>query len=221
MAKEQKKGYPVIPVRSWWMLRDKFKRTIPGQVTTTYLASVLGMTKTSATNNVMPSLRTMGLVDAAGKPTDLAIKWRDDIQYTKACETIINKVFPQELRDLAPDATVDRVGIEQWFQNTAGVGINAAAKMATLFLLLRKADAKKAAPAPGNRTRETTTERKATKTKRTKRKDADKKEHDGNGGAGFSPSLRLNIQIHISPEATPEQIDQIFESMARHLREGS
>lgn len=31
------------------------------------------------------------------------------------------------------------------------------------------------------------------------------------------PSLHIDIQIHIDPDATPEQIDKIFESMARHL----
>lgn len=32
-----------------------------------------------------------------------------------------------------------------------------------------------------------------------------------------SPSLHIDIQIHISPEASAEQIDQIFSSMAKHL----
>lgn len=31
------------------------------------------------------------------------------------------------------------------------------------------------------------------------------------------PSVHIDFQIHISPEATPEQIDQIFDSMRRHL----
>jgi hypothetical protein len=30
-------------------------------------------------------------------------------------------------------------------------------------------------------------------------------------------SLHIDIQIHISPESSPQQIDQIFESMAKHL----
>ena len=32
-----------------------------------------------------------------------------------------------------------------------------------------------------------------------------------------SPALHIDIQIHISPESTTQQIDQIFESMAKHL----
>ena len=31
------------------------------------------------------------------------------------------------------------------------------------------------------------------------------------------PSVHIDFQIHISPEATPEQIDQIFASMRRYL----
>ena len=32
-----------------------------------------------------------------------------------------------------------------------------------------------------------------------------------------SPSVHIDIQIHISPEASGDQIDQIFKSMAKHL----
>ncbi|MCL6520389.1 MAG: hypothetical protein K6T99_11210 [Armatimonadetes bacterium] len=31
------------------------------------------------------------------------------------------------------------------------------------------------------------------------------------------PSVHINVQIHIDANATPEQIDQIFASMAKHL----
>jgi hypothetical protein len=34
---------------------------------------------------------------------------------------------------------------------------------------------------------------------------------------GFTPKLHIDIQIHISPEATTQQIEQIFESMAKHI----
>jgi hypothetical protein len=34
------------------------------------------------------------------------------------------------------------------------------------------------------------------------------------------PSLHIDIQVHISPDAKPEQIEQIFSSMAKHLYKG-
>ena len=37
------------------------------------------------------------------------------------------------------------------------------------------------------------------------------------GAAPNIPSIHINVQIHIDPNSTPEQIDQIFSSMARHL----
>jgi hypothetical protein len=33
----------------------------------------------------------------------------------------------------------------------------------------------------------------------------------------IQPSVHIDFQIHISPEATPQQIDQIFASMRQHL----
>ena len=33
----------------------------------------------------------------------------------------------------------------------------------------------------------------------------------------LGPSVHLDIQIHVPADATPEQIDQIFASMAKHL----
>lgn len=35
--------------------------------------------------------------------------------------------------------------------------------------------------------------------------------------AALGPSVHIDIQVHISPESTPEQIDQIFKSMSKHL----
>jgi len=36
-------------------------------------------------------------------------------------------------------------------------------------------------------------------------------------GTSQQPSVHIDLQIHISPEATPEQIEHIFASMRRHL----
>ena len=43
---------------------------------------------------------------------------------------------------------------------------------------------------------------------------------ENNGNAAMTtnrPALHIDIQVHIDPTSTAEQIDQIFESMARHL----
>ena len=44
-------------------------------------------------------------------------------------------------------------------------------------------------------------------------------ESTGSHSASVSnrPNLHIDLQIHISPESTPEQIECIFASMAKHL----
>jgi len=53
----------------------------------------------------------------------------------------------------------------------------------------------------------------------------DKKTHSNSGALAsqpalsdnLAPALHIDIQVHISADAPPEQIDKIFESMAKHL----
>ena len=35
----------------------------------------------------------------------------------------------------------------------------------------------------------------------------------------MTPELHIDIQIHISPQSTDTQIEKVFESMAKHLKE--
>jgi hypothetical protein len=101
MPEEDRKKFPSMPTGQWWALRRKFRNAIPREITSTYLASALDMNERSATANILPSLKQTGLVDQDGKPTERAIKWRDDAQYSKVCEAIRKEVYPQELLDLA------------------------------------------------------------------------------------------------------------------------
>jgi hypothetical protein len=47
--------------------------------------------------------------------------------------------------------------------------------------------------------------------------DTPNEQETSQGYSGFTPKLHIDIQIHISPDATPQQIEQIFESMAKHI----
>lgn len=37
------------------------------------------------------------------------------------------------------------------------------------------------------------------------------------GGPQFDPNVHIDIQIHVSPDTSTDQIDKIFESMAKHI----
>lgn len=225
MAKE-KRSYPMMPTSNWWALRKKFRTTLPKEVSVTYLASALSMGKASAQKNVLPSLRITGLIDSENKPTDRAVKWRDDKQYPEVCKAIREEVYPQELLDLAPDASIDRSTVQTWFANHTGVGESAAGKLAGFYLLLAEADPSKESgtvttTARGQDKPVATARRghERGKERARKPKPGSSGNDDGQREVKRQPAVHVNIQIHISHEASANQIDQIFASMAKHLKE--
>lgn len=226
MAENQKKKtYPQMPVTRWWELRERFKKTIPATVTPSYVASALDMSERSASANILPTLRVTKIIDGDGKPTDRAVKWRDDGQYKHVCDAIRKEVYPKELLDLAPDEeAADREEVQRWFANTTGVGHAGANKMASLYMALLQAEPGKAPgaaaakPKAGDkRPREEAAARERTGGRR-QAEAGRRREVEVQRGP---PSIHLNVQVHISPDMTAEQIDQVFESMARHLKEFS
>ena len=94
------------------------------------------MKEESARINILPSLRSTGLIDEDGKPTDRAVKWRDDAQYKQVCDDIRKGVYPQELLDLASDSSADRDMIKSWFANHLQVGENASQKLSAFYFML-------------------------------------------------------------------------------------
>ena len=227
MADNEKTTYPNIPVKHWWALRNRFKQSIPSAVTPGYLAAALGMQEGSAKTNILPTLIIFKIVDDDGKPTDRAIQWRDDERYSQVCDEIKKEIYPQELLDALPGPSPDRDAVERWFANNAGVGAIAAKRMALVYLFLCESDPSKGQDV----TTSTPKRRKTTKPKPTPKKVAEPKKsselpaedapdtilQQPTQPAVMSPALHIDVQIHISPDASAEQIDQIFASMAKHL----
>ena len=88
MASNEKSTFPNIPLKHWWVLRNRFKQSIPSAVTAGFLATALGMQERSAKANILPGLISFKIIDEDGKPTDRAIQWRDDQQYPQVCDEI-------------------------------------------------------------------------------------------------------------------------------------
>jgi len=231
MAEEKKKSFPKIPRNNWFLLREKFKQRAPEKVSASYIATALSMGEASARANIIPPLRAFGLIDEAGRPSELAYDWRDDGKYPKVCRSILESTYPQEVRDLFHDAGVPFKEISSWFARAARVGESAARGYAATYLMLLEADLTKAKEAASK----TVSTSKATATKVTKTAASVPRQtaaatsvpkHSGNPPAplndsrlgAFSPKVHIDIQIHISPDSSPEQIDKIFESMAKNLR---
>lgn len=216
-----KQTYPMISEKNWWDLRNQFKKTIPSNVNPSYVKSLLGFNSDdSARNNIILPLKQLGIIDEEGKPTALANEWRSDEKYENACKAMLTAIYPQELTDLFPDEEIDSSRVKAWFMDTASIGQSAAGKIANTFILIRTAKVKEptakkaAAPkngAPKKKTRVTMPVPDAPSIQPQKAPAQDQ-------SAGVvSPSVHIDIQVHISPDASAEQIDKIFESMAKHL----
>jgi hypothetical protein len=229
MAEEERTTYPSIPVKKWWLLRNKFKQSIPNAVTPGYLAATLEINQASAKANVIPALVAFKIISQDGKPTERAKRWRDDEQYAAVCEQLRNEIYPTELLDALPPPSPNRESVERWIASKTGVGQNAAGKMASTYLLLCEANPQVKSDISGASS--TRTQKKLSKSKQTASRPTKPTAEDmagamANGQVDLQqrrtaqqpePSLHIDVQIHISPDASSDQIEQIFANMAKYL----
>ena len=101
------------------------------------------MAEGSANSNVIAPLKSLGLVQEDGKPSELAYDWRDDEKYKEVCAKIILNIYPQELHDLFHDKHVPLDKLTSWFMRNAKVGEPAAKMLARTYQLLIDADPSK------------------------------------------------------------------------------
>jgi hypothetical protein len=226
----EKESYPTIPAKQWWGIRNKFKQSIPPNVTQGYLAAALSMGEDSARTNILPALRAMKIIDQDGKPLERAKQWRDDEQYSSVCDEIRQEIYPSELVHALTPPSPNREAVERWIANKTGAGESAAGKMASLYLLLCEADPKAGQDVTnvnsGKPTQKASKHKPAFATatpKSTNENAANISEniqiHAPKAVSISKPvsSLHIDIQIHIAADSSNAQIDQIFASMAKHL----
>jgi len=222
---DAKKNFPMLPVAHWFALRRKFKQSIPGVVTNNYLSTVLDMGADSARANVLPFLKTLGIIDEEGKPKDRAKQWRDDGHYPDVCKAILKEVYPSDLLDAVPNPRNDREMAKRWFANHTGSGAGACGRMAALYAVLVEADPKAdsenskpkpvAKPEKASKASPRVTPRKETKAPAPQESVETTKA--GHNDAPNVPAININLQVHISADSSSDQIEQIFAAMAKHI----
>jgi hypothetical protein len=224
MADDTRNTFPRMPVKHWWALRAKFKNSIPLTITPNYIASAFSMSEDSARANVLPFVKMVGLIDENGKVVDgRAKKWRDDEGYKEVCAAIMKEVYPQELIDLASDPSFGQTEMTRWFSNHTGAGKEAVRMMVAFFMLILRADVSASVKESASPSRPAVKEKgsvagvKQAAAKATPKHNNLKAQDTGN----YVPPVHINVQIHIAADATADQIDQIFASMAKHLKIGS
>jgi len=220
----EKQTYPRLPKSNWWTLRSQFKKTIPSIVTISYLKSLLNLDSEKSARNLLGPLKQLGLIDAENKPTQRANDWRDDKKYTEVCNSMVKEIYPSDLVDLFPDSEVDFEAVKNWFMHSGQLGEGAASQNAQMFVLLKSGLSDQALTGP-NMVKQTSPKKNNRGNGRAK-KDSNKSIEDErvikeNVGIPADktglPSVHIDLQIHISPDASSEQIDKVFESIARHL----
>ena len=222
MASVAPKSYPRVSGKVWWALRDEFKRSFPKTVDAAYLSSKLGLSQGSA-GVVIANLRTIGVIDEFGKPTQLANLWRDDQGYKEACDQILTKIFP-EVVGAFPPPEVDRSQLQRWFASTTGTGENAARQMAAFYELVASADhSRKPEKDDAPPKKPKSPSHKITKGASNGRASIAQVETvvlDQNKSATASPSLptlHIDIQIHLAADAPDNQIQSLFKNMAKYI----
>jgi hypothetical protein len=219
----------MLPVAHWWALRKKFKQSIPGVVTDSYLSTVLSMKVGSARTNVLPFLKTLGIIDEEGKTGERATRWRDDEHYGEVCKEIQKEVYPQELSEAVPDPVKDRAKAERWFAQKTGAGEVGVKRMTVFYAVIAAADASKqpereraerATKAGKDRPKKAAKPEPAAPTPETPAQATPSLAHGAGShqsAAPQAPGIYINLQVHISADSTPDQIDAIFASMAKHI----
>lgn len=228
-AEADRANFPYISGNVWAELRNKFQSRLPSKVTASYLQSALGFSTEKAARNLLPQLRAVGLIDSEGTPTELAGRFRLDEEYAKAASEILQAVYPVEMRELFPGPEVDLAGLTSWIMRYTGGGQAGAGSQARFYVGL----ASGATPAKGaaRATRSSATPsrsegRPAPRRSAPSQEPATPRQEEGAGETESrpvttrttpGPALHIDLQIHIDSSASVEQIDAVFESMARHL----
>lgn len=208
-------GFPTITTKNWMAVREQFQKAMPRIVTPESLAPCLDIKDPFSINaNVIVSLKQMGLLDEVGVPTELAHIWRFDEEYSSVCKTIVERTYPKELLDLSSRADCKRGDVENWFMKR-GLGKDSARKMGRVFLMLSDGDlrSKKYRRVSAVSANDKTTP------------DAPARLIEESSVSDTTPSSReltypsvhIDVQLHISPDAPNEQIEAIFANMAKYL----
>lgn len=173
----------------------------------------------SANDNVVVALKRLSLIDDECVLTPRGNKWRADSTYPDACDEIIKDIYPDELTSFTKDdGTPDNDQVKTWFTHQ-GFGESNANNMASTYTMIAKREVPDSAISEAPKKKEQPkTSKTSKKSRQTKNESAKLPSNElASAPVPIAPSLHLDIQIHIPPDASAEQLDRIFASMSKHL----
>jgi hypothetical protein len=211
-----KNSYPQIPATVWWGLRGILQRNPSATIDERFLGIHLDVQEVAA-RQYLSELKRVGILTDEGKATPIAGRWRNDETYWSAVQEILKAVYPSGLLQVVPPEDADRQKAVSWFTHE-GLGSGTAGNKAATYLMIAS---RKPAESP---TRSATVQKGVPEASRTKAKpksvsqsrEVDTTSNETRRSVDLIP-LNVNLQIHISADATGEQIESIFSAMRRYL----
>ncbi len=198
-------AYTTVPGKITPLLQKIREIGIPAKVSVKWLKTI-GFTS-SSDNTLIQVLKQVGFVDSSGTPGTMWSQYRG----AKHKEVLGNAIRSgyAKLFEVYPDADQRNSNeLEHVFSTSSSAGKQAIGKTVSTFKALCESAI---FGATGNKAGS---------------KLSHESIHDPNqGSTGRSnqsdtpnvPSVHIDIQVHIAPESSLEQIEQIFKSMAKHL----
>lgn len=207
-------SFPQIPSTVWWGMRNLLINSPRATFDESMISAKLGVQQAAARQYVA-ELKKVGILDDEGKGTDLANRWRMDDSYSEAVKDIANKVYPSSLVTIAPPGAADRQTVKNWFM-TQGLGAGSAGNKTATYLLLTSelpedSAQTKTTKVPASSEKAPSTSKKSSKLNPGKKELQNTKENNSD-----SLPLNVNVQVHISADASTEQIDAIFSAMRKY-----
>ncbi|WP_147675799.1 DUF5343 domain-containing protein [Xanthomonas massiliensis] len=200
-------SYTTVPGKIKPLLEKIRSVGIPKKATVQWLKTI-GFTS-SNDKTLLGILKTVSLIDASGIPTSTWSAYRGASHRAVLGQTI--QTGYAELFAVYADAW-DRPNseLEHVFATSTSAGKQVVSKTVASFKALCECADFKSAPGHDSQSVQTTTPLHApvSEIAETPQGDTSKR---------TSPSIHIDLQIHVSPEASSDQIDQIFRSMAKHL----
>ena len=230
-----------VPYAPWSQFKhflDKIKVLNPRIIDAEYLRS--NQMGGQQPGPLMTAIRFLGLVNADRTPTDRLeqLRVRGEQQFTQALEKVIRDAY-SELFNAVNVEEADRDTIYNQIRSVYQCSPRLAETATPLFLALAHEAGMNVATSLPKGTG--ATERNARQTIKAARKQGSgsgqesgslkgrrrsnelyDSKSDGRGnsapiGRSTNPEVHINLQIHIDASASPEQIEGIFEAMAKHL----
>lgn len=200
-------SYTVVPGKLKDFLGKLRSVGMPSKVTTKWMESI-GY-KSSNDRSMLAVLQQILFIDSSSSPTERWTTYRGANYRHVLADGIVNGY--SDLFSTYPDAYArSNEELESYFSTRSTAGKQVISKTVSTFkALCELADFSSATIDKSDTSNDGTSIKNDSASSQYQQQNQEFQ--------AFAPKLHIDIQIHISPDATPQQIEQIFESMSKHL----